>query len=279
MIRRSIRCLAFALRRVVPGSMADAQSIAYNMFLSFFPVMVFALGLVGASERLSAGVLQLFQDLRFVVPAGSRQLLEEFLQLRAHRAGSLLLLGTFGTLVMCTQVVAGFLQGFRNVRRDPVAPGYWRDQVRAFLLLVVTFVPLFIAVVLTVFGRQLRGWMISRLGLPELFHVIWLVVYVGLALVLAVLTLALLYRYATPEPARWNCVLPGAAVATALWWLLNTGFGIYVRAVPYRVIYGGLAAAIGLMIWMNLIALVVLLGAAYNAEYEALLGRGPCAPR
>jgi uncharacterized BrkB/YihY/UPF0761 family membrane protein len=32
-------------------------------------------------------------------------------------------------------------------------------------------------------------------------------------------------------------------------------------------VYGGLAAAIGLLIWMYLTALVVLLGAAFNAEW------------
>ena len=36
--------------------------------------------------------------------------------------------------------------------------------------------------------------------------------------------------------------------------------------MPYDVVYGGLAAAIGLLLWMYLTALVVLIGAAYNAE-------------
>jgi membrane protein len=43
-------------------------------------------------------------------------------------------------------------------------------------------------------------------------------------------------------------------------------FGVYVRRMPYDVVYGGLAAAIGLLIWMYLTAVVVLLGAAYNLE-------------
>jgi membrane protein len=43
-------------------------------------------------------------------------------------------------------------------------------------------------------------------------------------------------------------------------------FGVYVRKMPYDVVYGGLAAAIGLLLWMYLTAVVVLIGAAYNAE-------------
>jgi membrane protein len=43
-------------------------------------------------------------------------------------------------------------------------------------------------------------------------------------------------------------------------------FGVYVRRVPYGVVYGGLAAVIGLIIWMQLSAVIIFLGAAWNAE-------------
>jgi uncharacterized BrkB/YihY/UPF0761 family membrane protein len=64
--------------------------------------------------------------------------------------------------------------------------------------------------------------------------------------------------------------MPGATVATLLLWITNAAFGLYVRRMPYRLVYGGLAAAIGLMLWMQLVAIVVFIGAAFNAELEAL---------
>ncbi len=39
-----------------------------------------------------------------------------------------------------------------------------------------------------------------------------------------------------------------------------------MRHVPYNLIYGGLATAIGVMIWMNFTVIIIFLGAAYNAE-------------
>ncbi len=39
-----------------------------------------------------------------------------------------------------------------------------------------------------------------------------------------------------------------------------------MRRVPYSVVYGGLAAVIGLIIWMQLSAVIIFLGAAWNAE-------------
>jgi membrane protein len=51
-----------------------------------------------------------------------------------------------------------------------------------------------------------------------------------------------------------------------MWWLADVLFGFYVRQVPYSFVYGGLAAVIGLLIWMQVSAIVIFLGAAWNAE-------------
>src|SRR5439155_966737 len=83
---------------------------------------------------------------------------------------------------------------------------------------------------------------------------------------LAMLALTVIYRVARPREDSMRKVLPGAMVATLLWWLVDVLFGIYVRRVPYSVVYGGLAAVIGLIIWMQLSAVIIFLGAAWNAE-------------
>lgn len=269
MLRAFIANLVGAARRVFPGSLMMSQAIAFNLFVSFFPILLLALGIVAASSRLSAAVMESLRDLRFILPPGSRQVVMDFLAAQSRKSGTLLTLGIAGTLLTGTQVMTGFLGAFRNIYRDPEIYGYWRDQWRGLCLLLVSFGPLLIASVLTIFGRQLRGWMIHHFGLPDLFNALWLVVYVGLALVSAMLVLALLYRVGLSRRCGWNEVLPGAVVATILWWVVNSAFGYYVRHMPYSAVYGSLAAAIGLIIWMNLIAVVVLFGAAYNAERAA----------
>jgi membrane protein len=84
-----------------------------------------------------------------------------------------------------------------------------------------------------------------------------------------------IYRVARPGERRLRHVLPGAVVATLFWWLVNVLFGLYVRRVPYSIVYGGLAAVIGLMVWMQLSAVIVFLGAAWNAELEEHRKKAP----
>lgn len=259
-----------ALRRIFPDCLTQAQASAFGMFLSFFPLLLLALGVFTASGNLSSGLEELLSGLRQILPPGSQLLLSDFLADHPPHPWKWILLGLAGTLFGGSQVMTGLMEGFRVAYRESfrIRPAFWRLQLRAVVLLTLTIGPWLAAVVLVVFGRQVRLWMIRHFGLPSLFESLWSVVYGGLALVLAMLILAMLYRVGRPEHPSWNEVLPGAVLATFLWWMVNSGFGFYVTHMPYSVVYGGLAAAIGLLIWMNISALVILFGAAFNAEAQ-----------
>jgi membrane protein len=88
------------------------------------------------------------------------------------------------------------------------------------------------------------------------------------AMILALFVLAMIYRVSR-KATTWSSVLPGAAAATILWWSVNSLFGIYLRKVQYQFVRGEVATAIGLMVWMEFSAMIVFLGAAWNAESAA----------
>jgi membrane protein len=58
-------------------------------------------------------------------------------------------------------------------------------------------------------------------------------------------------------------------MASILWSGINLLFGAYVKRIQYGPVYGGLAAAIGLMVWMEFSAMIIFFGAAWNAEGAA----------
>ncbi len=111
-------------------------------------------------------------------------------------------------------------------------------------------------------------------GLPEVFRFVWGVLFSASALVIAIAVLAVVYHAGRPGTRSWCEVLPGAVVATLLWWGVSAAFGFYVRHMRYGLVYGGLAAAIGLLLWMQLTALVVFIGASFNTELAARARRG-----
>ncbi len=141
--------------------------------------------------------------------------------------------------------------------------------LRALLLLLLTIIPTLAVVILTVFGKQARAYLVRQYGQPLLIHELEIVFQAAAVFVLSMITLMLLYRIGRPGHRGFMRLFPGAMVSTVLWWVVDVVFGVYVRKMPYDVVYGGLAAAIGLLLWMYLTAVVVLIGSAYNAESHA----------
>ena len=69
-----------------------------------------------------------------------------------------------------------------------------------------------------------------------------------------------------PRTLPWHSVLPGAALASCVWFPATLGFGMYVsRVAVYSVVYGSLATAVVLLIWLYIFSCIVLIGAEFNA--------------
>ena len=85
---------------------------------------------------------------------------------------------------------------------------------------------------------------------------------------------ALIYHMGAPQSDRttprqsWVQTLPGAIVATAMWFISTLIFGWYVtRVANYSAVYGSLGAGIALLFWLYLVFLSLLFGAEFNEQF------------
>ncbi|HEU0369358.1 MAG TPA: YihY/virulence factor BrkB family protein [Candidatus Acidoferrum sp.] len=256
--------------RVFPSCSMISQAIAYNLFLAFFPTLLLIVAMATSRWGSQTNMLDLVTDFTKYLPPGSRQIVSEFLIKRAPQAWKWAVVGWAGTLIAGSQVMKLIMEGIHVIYHDLEKPGFWHRQLRGLLLLVATIAPLLVAAVLGVFGRPLRHWATRELGEAHPFHGWWPLFFPVAAFLLSLSALILIYRAARPQETSLRNVVPGAIVATLLWWLADVVFGFYVRRVPYGVVYGGLAAVIGLLIWMQISAIIIFLGAAWNAEAYAV---------
>jgi membrane protein len=90
-------------------------------------------------------------------------------------------------------------------------------------------------------------------------------------LVLLMLGLEVLYRFGpNRDDARWQWISAGTVFAAAAWLIGSAALSWYLgNFADYNATYGSLGAAIGLMMWLWMSAIVVLLGAELNTEIEA----------
>lgn len=93
--------------------------------------------------------------------------------------------------------------------------------------------------------------------------------YWPVVLVLSVCVITTLYHLSVPVRSSWRSDLPGAALTLLLWIggsaLLRIALGATTGTTS---IYGPLAAPIAVLLWLYLISIAVLIGAAFNAAID-----------
>jgi membrane protein len=236
------------------------------MFLAFSPMILVVLGAVAGSAAFRQALQGIIERLRIVLPPGTLSILNNFLSKNSTRSWEWILLGLGGTILAGTQMMKLLMEGFRMVYRDQNELSPVSRNVRGLLLLTATILPSILIVNLVVFGRTVRNRMLHISTMPVLIRLTWSGLYVVVSLLIALGVLTVIYRVGRPGHHGLKAHLPGAEVATVLWWAVSIALGFYLRGVPYSLIYGGLAVTIGLMLWMQLTATILLIGAAYNAE-------------
>jgi len=248
----------------------QAQGVAFSMFLAFFPALVFLAGIFVGFAQLTPALEDLLEGLQVVLPPGSRAAVVNSLAQLSAQPIKLLLLGFLGTVFLGSGFMMSLNGAFAGIYGSAETRPFWRRQLIAMSMVLVTVVPWVLVTVLVMFGKHVRALLLLELGgeFGPAIRMLWAVIYFSVAIVTALLVLTALYHVLVPNHRyRWRDVLPGAALALVLWWIVTSAFGLYVRKLAvYSLLYGGFAAAIGLLIWMYLSAIVVLIGAQFNAE-------------
>lgn len=123
------------------------------------------------------------------------------------------------------------------------------------------------AVALMLLTSRAVAWISSYwVGLDALFVLLWGLLRVPVALLLLSLVVSAVYRFAPDRRLTLRSVVPGALLAVALWALASLAFAFGLTLFPdYGAVYGGLGAAISLLLYLYVSAAVVLLGAEVNA--------------
>ncbi len=142
--------------------------------------------------------------------------------------------------------------------------GLVRTRVLSFVLYVLGLVTGVVTIPLVVAGPTL----VQSLVPPRFDFVNAL--YWPAVVVLSICFLATLYHASVPVRTSWRYNLPGATLTLAFWvfgsFLLR--WALTATAGESTSIYGPLAAPIAVLLWLYLLSIAVLIGAAVNAAFD-----------
>ncbi len=278
---RFLRLLRLAVWRAFQhDAFAVAKASAYSSILTFFPALLVLGSILATTRDADAYLREISYALGRILPAGSGTAIA-YLRGTTYRPVGLLITTSLLTLWTASGVMISWMEGFRNAYQLPKIWGLLKERLIAFSLVVLAGIPMTFSTVLVAFGSRIETRILFHTG--HEFGLYILLMWTAIRWIIATLTsiavIALIYHNAVPRTQPWHNVLPGATLATAMWFGSTMLFGWYLqRYADYSIIYGSLGVGIALLVWMYMVSLVVLIGAEFNAMlFPRMLMRGPVA--
>jgi membrane protein len=259
------------LRAVDHDALNLAQSAAYSAIIALFPALVVMAAVIAVLPDAAPVRMQLGDFLSRILPSDVSPMLTGYFAAPTGRSVRALILAALVSLSGASSVIATLMEGIR--RANNLSENYWsvwRRRVRSIVLVPLTLMPVILGSVLVVFGHFMALWAAghaTELMRPAIYAMATTLRWV-IAIASVVGSTALIFHVGCPLRQRWYGTLPGACIATAMWFLTTLVFGWYVtRFANYGQIYGSLGTGIALLIWLYLVFLSVLCGAEFNSEF------------
>ena len=252
-----------------------AQSAAYSAIIALFPAMILTAAGIALLPDVAPLKVEIGEFFDEVLPPSAFSLLTSYFVSApgvspVHTMRSLVLAGVV-SVSGGSSVIVTLMEGVRRAQGLPADCWKgWQRRRRALALVPLSLLPLALATVLVVFGRLLTEWAAAYLstGVRPVFYALALAVRWSISLAGVVGLMASIYHFGLPQRQRRLRALPGAVVATALWFVSTLAFGWYVtRFANYSLVYGSLGAGVALLFWLYLVFLSVLCGAEFNAQF------------
>ncbi len=257
-----------------------SAGVAFNEFFALFPALAAAVSIYGLVADPQAVQAQMRAMADFL-PGDVQSLVGSQLHGVAAASGGALGWSLAVSLALAlwgaTRGVKGLISGLNLVNGEGESRGLVAYNLTALGLTLAAIVFGLLTLALVAALPALEGVLpLGEAGRAAASALRWPVLAV-----LVVVALAVVYRYApSRDRPRWRWVTPGALLAGVLWLAGSGLFSLYVsRFGSFNETYGSMAAVAVTLLWFQLTAFVVLLGAVLDAALERAAGTAVGSPR
>jgi membrane protein len=253
-----------------------SAELAYNFFLSLFPFFIFV-GALGGFIAAWLGVenpaRQLVDMIGDALPPEAAETLEGELEgIIGEQNPGALSFGIIAALFFATGGTNAIIKAMDRAYRVPESRSFWHRYLLALGLTLLAGTALIGAFVLLMVAQIWGGGLAAALGLEGVLGFLLTYGLWPMAFLLILLATTFLYWKAPNIDAEIRWMTPGAVVFLLGWVLATSIFGYWVgNFADYGTTYGTLAGVAVLMVWFNITAFILLLGAEVNAVVDEVL--------
>lgn len=248
-----------------------AAEIAYRTFLELFPFFIFLSMVGGAIEStfgLSNPARTLLDMLTQSLPQGAADPIRQQLEGVLGSQQGLVGLPILGVLWLAAGSGATLLKAMNRIYEIEETRPFWERYLVGLWLTIVAGAVLLLVIFLASAGQILNqqaggddtpGWFLALAGFAR-----W-----PLLVLILLAEATIVYRVAPNAKPPWRFITPGAGLFAAGWLAASTLFVLYVdKAGGYASTYGFLGGVVVLLLWLQITAYALLLGAELNDLLE-----------
>ena len=256
-----------------------AAGVTYFAFLALFPVLLLAasvIGLVLAGNELLQQ--ELFLAIRETFPGTIGRTLARQLRDAIDGAGFIGMIALAGFLYAGLRTMDKLRVGMERIWKGHVdEPDVLRDNVQDLLALFALGAVGLASLGLTGGVTQATTWVLELLGLsdePALGVLTW-VLGIGLAMVADTVVFLWMLRVVPSVSHPLRLLLPGAVFGAGGLEVLKLIGGYYLSLISDSVTASAFGGAVGLLIWINLVARFAFFTAAWTATLRRIEAVSP----
>lgn len=241
----------------------QAAALAFYLLFMIFPFLIFLSALLGL---LQLDIEAILAALEGFVPREAVEIVGAYLRhVQSNQSRSLALFGLVFSVWFPTRAANTLLRSVRTAYHLGPPKGAVSHAAKSLLCTVLLLVTLTVSLaVLSVTDRALV-WAAATLRLPGFIPKLWELLRFPAAGAAGFFALCGIYILAQDQRPRWRAIWPGTAFALILWLALSWGYSLYVENfADYPALYGSIGTVIVVLIWLNLTAVVLILGAEVN---------------
>ena len=251
-----------------------SAAVSFNLLLAVFPAVIFLFTLIPyiPITNIEGEIMGL---LRRAIPAGTYEAVDSTIRdIISRERGGVLSFGFLATIYAATNGMVALMNAFHSSNEIPDKRGFFKIRLVALGLTFSFGIAIILAIIVLLVGGVVTDYLLhfGILNNPVFVYFLSVARYL-LVFSVFVAVVSVIYKYGPDVNMKWAFVTPGSTTASVLIVLTTFIFSYYLSNFgSYNKLYGSIGTLIALMVWVNLIALLVVLGFEMNVSLYNLEG-------
>jgi len=267
---RPVRIAILLLRRWLRHGVAiQSAALAFYLLFTVFPLLIFVSALLGLLQLDTAAILS---GLREILPREVVDVAEMYLNhVGARPSLRLLLFGMVFSVYFPMRAANSLMRSVRTAYHLGPPRNAVRHLVKTLAYTVMLIGTIALTLILMTVGDRLLLLAVEELGVPLFAAALWAWLRFPVIAVAGYFALLLLYALSQDRRRPWRELWPGTVAALGAWLLLSWLYSFYVDHIArYSTLYGSIGTVIVVLVWLNISAAILILGAELNGVLTGL---------